>query len=85
MIAMRREYKYSYTICNQFAPDLFPKQCAALEQHIPNLARGDLLEDVDSSAWQFYFSPQGEIVVRNDNVANELYIESDFDIEPYFS
>jgi len=84
-MVMSRSYKHFYTICDQFAPDLFPKQCAALEKHIPNLTKKDLLEDVDSSAWQFYSSPQGELVVRNDNVANELYIESDFDIEPYFT
>lgn len=82
---MSRTYRFFYSICDQFAPDLFPKQCAALEKHIPNLQKVRLLEDVDSSTWQFYSSPHGELVVRNDYSINELYIESDFDIEPYFS
>lgn len=82
---MSKSYKYVYTICDQFAPDLFYKQCAALEKHIPNLEKRDLLEDVDSSTWQTYSAPQGDLVVRNDYVANELYIESDFDIESYFN
>jgi hypothetical protein len=84
-MVMSRTYQYFYTICDQFAPDLFPKQCTALEKHIPNLQKDRLLKDVDSSTWQFYSSPYGELVVRNDYSINELYIESDFDIEPYFS
>lgn len=81
---MSRKYKYSYTICKFFAPEWFNKQCAALEKHIPKLRKDRLLEDVDSSAWQFYSSPQGELVVKNDYQVDALYIESDFDIEPYF-
>ena len=45
----------------------------------------ELLEDVDGSQWQFYVLGNGEIVVRNDCCINELYIESDVDLIPYFN
>ena len=73
---MRKEYKYSYTICNYFAPEWFDKQCAAIEKHIPDLKKHDL---------QKYDHPRGEIEVANDYEVGALYVDSDFDIEPYFS
>ena len=82
---MRKEYKYSYTICNYFAPEWFGKQCMALEKHIPQLEKISLLEDVDGSQYQKYKHPNGEIEVANDYMVDALYIESDFGIEPYFS
>lgn len=85
MREMRKEYKYSYTICNYFAPEWFDKQCSALEKHIPNLKKHNLLEDVDGSKYQKYDHPRGEIEVANDYEVGALYIDSDFDIEPYFS
>lgn len=57
----------------------------ALEKNIPNLKKEELLEDVDGSQWQFYVLGNGEIVVRNDCCINELYIESDVDLIPYFN
>ena len=40
---------YNYTICDQPDSKLFEKQCLALEKHIPNLMKEDLMEDVDGS------------------------------------
>lgn len=57
----------------------------ALEKNIPNLKKEELLEDVDGSQWQFYVLENGAIVVRNDCCINELYIESDVDLLPYFN
>ena len=54
-------------------------------KNIPDLKKEELLEDVDGSQWQFYVLGNGEIVVKNDCCINELYIESDVDLLPYFN
>ncbi len=81
---MGDRYEYSYTICDQFAPDLFQKQCVALEKHIPGLLKGDSLQDVDGTSIQRYQLGGQNLVVVNDYEIGALYIESDFNIEPYF-
>lgn len=82
---MGKKYKYCYGICDQADKLLLKKQCIALEKNIPNLKKEELLEDVDGSQWQFYILENKEIVVRNDCCINELYIESDVDLLPYFN
>ena len=81
---MRKKYKYSYTICNQPDQSLFERQCKALEKHIAGLRKDHLLEDVDGSLDQYYFHEKGTLVVSNDYYVGALYIDSDFDIRPYF-
>lgn len=75
---------FEYTICTQADGILFKRQCAALEKHIPNLKREQLLEDVDGTLIQLYHHERGEVVVCNDCDLNCLYVESDFDLETYF-
>ena len=82
---MTDRFKYSYNICDQFAPDLFEKQCNALEKNIPGLKKKDLLEDVDGSTIQVYSLNGYDMNVINDYEVGALYIDSDFDIEPYFT
>ncbi len=81
---MRKKYKYSYNICNQPDKDLFARQCKALEKHIPGLEKEPLLEDVDGSLYQRYHHKQGDMIVCNHEFVGALYIDSDFDIRPYF-
>ena len=76
---------YFYGICDRPDTDLFQRQCAALEKNIPGLKREPLLEDVDGSQYQHYQHEHGEIVVANDYALGDLYVESDFDLLPYFS
>lgn len=75
---------YFYGIYDNPDEELFKKQCAALEKNIPNLRRAQLLEDADGSSYQHYKHPLGEVVVSNDYAFGDLYVESDFDLEPYF-
>lgn len=82
---MRREYTFFYGICDNPDAELFKKQCAAIEKHIPNLKQEPLLEDVDGSSIQIYTHKNGEIKVCNDYSLGDLYVESDFDLLPYFS
>ena len=82
---MTHRFEFEYIICRQFDADLFQKQCAALEKYIPNLKREPLVEDVDGSQYQHYQHERGEIVVANDYDIGCLYVESNFDLLPYFS
>lgn len=81
---MRKEYRYSYTICNQMDEDLFKKQCEAIENHVTGLTKKNFLEDVDGSAYQYYQHDNGEILVCNSSIVGALYVDSDFDLLPYF-
>ena len=46
--------KYEYNICTAADKEIFDKQCAALEKHIPGIERSDMLTDVDGSQTQIY-------------------------------
>lgn len=81
---MRKEYNFHYPICTEPDEELFYKQCAALEKHIPGLAKESLLNDVDGSLYQIYYHEKGDMLVCNHYLVGALYIDSDFDIEPYF-
>ena len=75
---------YSYTICNQPDSKLFEKQCHALEKHIPDLSKGDLLEDVDGSQIQVYAKDGAKILVHNSEYVGVLYIESEIELKQFF-
>lgn len=75
---------YSYTICNQPDSKLFEKQCLALEKHISDLIKGDLLEDVDGSQIQVYAKDGAKILVYNSEYVGALYIESEIELEQFF-
>jgi hypothetical protein len=76
---------FDYTICNCADTLLFKKQCIAIEQGIMLLTKEPLLEDVDGSLVQKYYCPQGNIVVKNDQQVDVLYVQSDFDLRVYFT
>lgn len=79
-----KNHEFSLTVCNQPDEDLFQKQCAAIEKHIPNLKKDSLLEDVDGSSYQKYHHEKGDITVSNDYYVGCLYVDADFDLLPYF-
>lgn len=75
---------FSYTICNKADQEIFIKQCAALEKHIPNLEKTNLLNDVDGSQTQRYSLGNKEIIVHNSKYIGAVYIDSDIDLEQFF-
>lgn len=82
---MSKQKPFSYTICTTFDSEIFYRQCAALEKHIPGLKKKDrLLEDVDGSLLQKYIHEKGEVIVCNDAPIDVVYVDSDFDLLPYF-
>lgn len=81
---MLKDYEFHYTICNQFDGEIFDKQCTAMEKRFPNLKKEKLLEDVDGTALQLYHHENGDIHIVNDYVVGCVYVDSDFDLLPYF-
>lgn len=82
---MPKKYKYREIIYNMPHEGYFNKQCLALEKYVIGLKKGRLLEDVDGSSYQMYHHEKGDIEVCNDYRYDELYVDSDFDLEPYFA
>jgi len=77
-------YKYEYMICTVVDEDIYYKQCAALEKHIPELQKLDELHDVDNSRLQEYLYYDKTIRVLNDYQLNAVHIESAIPLEPFF-
>ena len=44
-----------------------------------------ILEDVDGSAFQLYHHENGDIYIVNDYSVGCVYVDSDFDLLPYFA
>lgn len=76
---------YTYPICNMADEEIFSKQCAAIEKYLKQLEKGELLEDVDGTKIQPYKFQGHAVRVVNSLYVNEVYVESDIDIKPYFS
>lgn len=76
---------FEYNICSQADKDIFIKQCKALEKHIPDLRKGDVLKDVDGSETQFYSLNGKKITVHNSFYVDSVFIESEICLEQYFN
>lgn len=75
---------FQYGICTEPDEDIFYRQCKALEKRFPGMKKEELLEDVDGTLIQGYIHPAGEITVRNDFYVGAVWVESEFDLRPYF-
>lgn len=76
---------YTYPVCNMADEDIFIKQCAAIEKYLNPLEKDELLEDVDGSKIQPYKFCGKKVRVVNSLYTDEVYVESEMDIKPYFS
>lgn len=76
---------FRYAICNQADEDIYRKQCAALEKHLSGIQRLPELQDVDSTLIQRYSFGGKSITVLNDLTLGAVVVESEEDLEPYFS
>ncbi len=75
---------FSYSICDVPDEEIFFKQCEALEKNIKGLKKEKLLVDVDDTKIQIYYYDNKEIKVINSYYENELYIDAEIDLEPFF-
>ena len=74
-----------YTICNQADKAIFDKQLKALQSHIPDIEKTEILMDVDSSETAIlHLNNKQRIVLHNSYYIDAVYIESDVDLEKYF-
>jgi hypothetical protein len=76
---------YHYNICTEADKNIFIKQCAALEKHIPNIVKKQLLNDIDGSETQIYELNGNEITVHNSFYVGAVYVDSDVELEQYFT
>lgn len=76
--------KYEYNICTTADKEIFEKQCAALEKHIPAIERSDMLTDVDGSQTQIYELNGKKIIVHNSYYIDAVYIDSEVELTEYF-
>lgn len=75
---------FEYNICACSDEPLFISQCEAIEKNIPGISHKETLKDVTGTLVQRYTHPLGQIIVRNDKDVDALYVQSDFDLLPYF-
>ena len=75
---------FHYNICTVADDDIFKKQCNALETHIPNIKKGDFLEDVDGSVTQIYNFGDNKISVHKSNYIDAVYVDSEIELKQYF-
>ena len=75
---------FEYNICNMPDEEIFTRQCSALEKHIPNIFKKELLEDVDGSKTQLYKIGINNVSVHNSEYIGAVFIKSDIDLTPYF-
>jgi len=76
--------KHEYMICTVADEEIYYKQCAALEKHIPGIKKLDELHDVDDSRIQLYQVNGEEVRVYNDRQLNAVYVASGIQLESYF-
>lgn len=79
----KKTYLYEHMICNQADDDIFRRQCKALEENIPGLVKGELIQVFDLDR-QIYSLNAAEVVVENDLYIDGVFIRSDVDLVPYF-
>jgi len=75
---------FSYNICTVADKEVFKKQRAALEKHIPNLKKEQLLEDVDGSETQIYYLNDKKITVHNSYYIDAVYVDSEIYLTCFF-
>ena len=76
---------YTYSVCDIADEEIFSKQCIAIEKHLKPIEKEEMLEDVDGTKIQLYKFEKHIIKVVNSLYENEVYVESEIDISPYFS
>lgn len=75
---------FRYSICNEVDEDIFIRQCNALERNISNIVKKENIIDVDGSVMHIYNVDGKKITVCNSYYLNEVYVESEIDLKPYF-
>ncbi len=76
---------YHYNVCTEADKNIFIKQCSALEKHIPNIVKKQLLNDIDGSETQIYELNGSKITVHNSFYVGAVYVDSDVELEQYFT
>lgn len=76
--------KYEYNICTVADRRIYMKQKEALLKNVPSLREVKEIETEDNGLFSKMTSDYGELVLKNSEYINALWIESDFALEPFF-
>ena len=74
---------FEYTIANFPDKELFFEQCEALEENVPGLEKDKQVTDVDGTLIRLYSLNGKKLTIFNATDFG-IYINSEFDINPYF-
>lgn len=75
-----KNYPFDYNIYPDNSPKLFKETCSKIEKNISELAKKELLVDVDGTTIQKYEIGGGEIVVFDDYDIGAVFVQSDIDL-----
>lgn len=75
---------YSYRVHDSNDEEVFENQYIVLEQHIPGLTRGELFHDENGNKIQEFILGDKYLWLYNNYEAQLIYMESEFDLGPYF-
>ncbi|EHO86750.1 hypothetical protein HMPREF0380_00409 [Eubacterium infirmum F0142] len=75
---------FEYGVCRRPDEEIYIKQRILLLKNVPGLTFVEELIDVDESKFSIMMHEKGKVVLKNSFFLNEVCIESDFDISPYF-
>lgn len=76
---------YHYTLSKEPDKEFFDSQCAVLGKRIPGLKRLVTMEEADGSITQAYRKDGLKLSIHNSRRFSGVYINSEFDLTPYFS
>jgi hypothetical protein len=72
-------------ICASADNNIYLRQCAALENAIPEMTQIEELHDVDGSRYRAYIYDGKKIEINNNYYLDALYIKSEIQLEQFFN
>jgi hypothetical protein len=75
---------YSYRVHDSNDEEVFENQYIVLEQRIPGLVRGELFNEENGKKIQEFILGDKHIWLYNNYESHLIYMESEFDLDPYF-
>ena len=79
----KKSFPFEFMTCDQWDEDIFKRQCVALENGIPGLVKGKLLQDVGTD-YQAYRLGDADVLVENNEEVGGVFVRSDVDLKVYF-
>jgi hypothetical protein len=75
---------YFYSVDDSNDEEVFENQCSVLEEHIPGLTKGELLNGENGEKIQEFLLDEKHLWLINNYESKNMYMDSEFDLDPYF-